>query len=215
MPPKPLVVVATEESELVKQVRKVSAEHWAKEAKEAETKKSSASTGWAVSDETPSSVETMLESFLSAAETPVIEKVVWLPSVPSNHPLRKIDLFVTLWEPEEWNCFFSFVKGLEKEPDSSSVLQDAFEKRFWFVIAASTTDSKGKRVFTSAALTSPKIQDDTVVEALMRKFDSPKYRPAMSSIFQAAMILNGLHNPVENRDGKKSEETADTESSAA
>lgn len=149
----------------------------------------------------------LLDSFTAALDTPVVFPIYWNDKVPAEHPLRKMDLFVSLWDAPVWAKFFAMAKPTKSdgaEPTDKEI-EDSLEMRYWWVIGVSVCDQAAQKVFN---------QTEALPQYIKDKYDSPLHRDVMLSIFNSALIAQGLLDATaENKEAKNSDSTTASESS--
>lgn len=195
--------------------------------------------GTAVVGAPPSQTHSVLDAIYSAADTPIIQPVVWPPNLPANHPIRSIPLHVRLWNAVEWATFWDLQEVVNASTEGEA-RNNATSDRFWYIVAISACDNYGQPVFKLPEAIALQVaskchenagSDDEITnswlgkevlakhltsrlaEHLKERFDGPNGWLIVNPIEDAAMMFNGLRAVVENREAKNSDTTANSEPS--
>ena len=157
---------------------------------------------------TPSATGPLLDAFAAAFSAPVLQAVEWPDEVPANHPVRKLPVFVRLWNGQQWTKFWSLNK-----PDSKDDLID----QFWYVLFISAVNDQGTPLFSAfqpeEALGDYDVTMSQTVAKLKQAYDGPAGLLTMNPIYIAALGFNGLLKTNEERDAKNSDTATSSTSS--
>lgn len=152
-------------------------------------------------------------SLLDAFEHEVLHPVVWGSTIPVDHPIRKLSIFVKLWNSAEWTQFWKLHSAAKASPEQTEpqlVLISPELSVYWYALAISVVDAAGVSIWPTQFEATDQLQ-----KWLALKYDGPKGRIWTDTVFDTAMTFNGLGLQVakENETAKNSDTTTTSASS--
>lgn len=160
--------------------------------------------------------DSLADALMAAMDTPALARITWSDQVPMDHPIRKLDVCVLLWGPEDWTTYFDIVDLPEALDVAYKPLEKVRDLLYWWTIGKSICDSNAKLLFPDDGPKEGSLLERVTPLAmkLCSRFQSPKHMAMTESMFVAAASFQGLMKDVERRDAKKPDTTNGSESSA-
>lgn len=159
-------------------------------------------------------VEAFQNSVFDALTADVLHPVQWPDKLPAEHPIRSKNLFIRLWNAEEWRNFWKVV-DLQDRTEDKETKADLSGVLSWLVILYSVCDSTGVKIFSSIR---PKesgrvtvdvlpVDDVAAINGMIERFKSPSGMLITEPLYSQGMVINGLATPEVDHVAKNFEAT--------